>query len=331
MIVSTLSVLAILFVASTFEVNAGSYSFADSKQQTLNLSIPSGWITNAGPQTWTMSDGVLVGAFDNATSILSKVTWSWVNFSMTANVNGLSSYGTFRMRLNGTTAAGESIAVTFHTVINSSIPAVCFPSYSVSGVCARGDTSEIPAYFIAYGYYRVHFGTYVSSEHPIALVIEDAALNPFGGPIVVSSFDGSLVVVAGYMHARTLWQAVHTEGILSGTLGSSSVSGAFMQTTHSDEDYVTGKAQDYGSISLVKMSPSWLDSIGSFYGNSSIPTSGTIDCSPPGLPGTCTETGFLSTGNYWLDPKGAVISGNYAVAWPAPSIIFGGNITGKIQ
>jgi hypothetical protein len=331
LIITTLSILGVLFLASSIDVNSGTYSFADSSPPALNLSIPSGWITNAGPQTWTMSDGVLVAASDTATSILAGATWSSMNFSMTAYVNGLNSWGTFRMHLNGTTAAGESIVVRIHTIINGSIPAVCFPSYSITGTCARHDTSEIPAYFVAYGYYRVHMGSYISTMHPIALVIEDAALNPFGGPIVISSLDGALVVVAGYMHASTYWQDVQTEGMLSGSLGSTSVSGAFVQTTHSDEDYVTGTAQDYGQISLVKMNPSWLDSNGQFYGNSSIPTTGTINCSPPGLPGTCTETGYASTGHYSIDPKGAVISGDYSVMWPAPSIVFGGNITGRVS
>lgn len=332
-VITTLSVLALLFTASSLEV--GSYSFAaaskQQQQQSLSLSIQNGMITNAGPQTWTMSGGVLGFASDTATPVLSAATWSSVVYSMSANVNGLAANGKFYLKLTGATAAGQSVIVRVHGIINESIPAVCFPSYSVAGTCAAGDTSEIPAFFIAFGYVRVETGTSYSPKYPTALVIEGAALNPFGGPIVISSVDGSLVVVAAYTKAHTSWQGVQTAGTLTGTFGTTSVSGAFTQTIHTEENYVTGTAQDSGKISLVGMIPSSLDSTGHFSGTSSIPTSGTIDCSPPGLPGTCTETGYVSTGSFSIDPSGVQLSGSYNVQWPAPSIVFGGNITGKVS
>jgi hypothetical protein len=330
LVITTLTVLAVLFVASSIDVNAGSYSFAanGSRQKSLALTIQEGGITNAGPQKWTMSGGNLITALDTSPD-LAAATWTTVHYSMAANVNGLSALGNFSLHLTGT-AGDNTIKVGIHTTISGAIPAVCFQSYSISGTCVSGDTSEIPAYFIANGYMRVHETGDAVTKTPITLMIEDAALNPFGGPIVISSADGSLLVVATYDHARTVWQGVQTGGSLTGTIGLTPVSGSFVQTIHTDEDYVSGTATDSGQISLVGMSPSSLDSNGQFHGTSTIPTTGTIDCSPMGLPKTCTETGYVSTGTFHLDPSGVSFTGNYNVQWPAPSIVFGGTITAQV-
>jgi len=332
LVITTLSMLAILFLASSIDVNGGSYSFAatGNKQKTLSLTIVQGGILNAGPQTWTMSGGSLVTALDTATSDLSSATWSTLHYSMNANINGLTAGGTFTLYLKGTTATGNAIRLGIHTTIVSAIPAVCFPSYSIGGTCAPGDTSEIPAYFLASGTVRVHETGDASTSTPISLVIEDAALNPFGAPIVITSADGTFLLVATYTHARTVWQGVQTGGSLIGNLGSTPVSGSFVQTIHTDEDYVTGTATDSGQISLVGMTPASLDSNGQFHGTSTIPTTGTIDCSPAGLPGTCTETGYSSVGTFSLDPAGAHFSGSYNVQWPAPSVTFGGTISAQV-
>jgi len=325
--ITTVSVLALLFAAGY----SGSYSFAASKQQSLTLNIQNGGIIDAGPQTWTMSGGVLGLASDSATPTLAGATWSAVNYSMKADVDGLTSSGTFHLHLVGTTAAGHNIGVRVNALINSSIPAVCFPSYSLTGVCAASDTSEIPAYFMAFGNLTVRTGHDLSPKYPVALVVEDAALNPFGAPIVISSMDGSFLVVATYAHAHTTWNGVQTGGTVSGSIGSTAVSGNFVQTIHTEENYVTGTAKDSGKISLIGMTPATLDANGRFSGISTIPTTGAIDCSPTGLPGTCSETGYVSTGTFSMDPQGVQLAGYYSVQWPAPSIVFAGNITAKVQ
>jgi hypothetical protein len=240
----------------------------------------------------------------------------------------LSTSGSFELHLKGTTADGRNINLRFHTSINSSIPAVCFPSYSITGSCLPGDMSEIPAYFIANGHLRIQLGPNVSPKYNVSLVIEDAALNPFGAPIVISSADGSLLVVATYDHAKTMWSGVQTAGIVNGSLGTTAILGNFAQTTTTVENYVTGTARDSGQIALLGLTPSWLDSKGTFQGTSTIPAVDAVDCSPIGLPGTCLETGFLSVGSFSLtNSKGASLKGSYDVVWPAPSIVFGGNIT----
>jgi hypothetical protein len=330
-IIATLSILA-LFLISGPITEAYAYSPASTSTQSVALNIQQGWIANAGPQEWTMSGGILAFASDTATPVLSAVTWTSVNYSLVADVNGLSTSGTFRLHLKGTTADGRNINLRFHTIINSSIPAVCFPSYSITGSCLPGDKSEIPAYFIANGHLRIQLGSNVSSKYNVSLVIEDAALNPFGAPIVISSTDGSLLVVATYDHAKTVWSGVQTAGIVNGSIGTTAVSGSFAQTTTTVENYVTGTAKDNGQIALVGMTPSKLDSKGTFQGSSTIPTTGTIDCSPVGLPGTCLETGFLSEGSFsMINSNGASLRGTYDVLWPAPSIVFGGNITATLH
>jgi hypothetical protein len=327
-LIATLSIMALFLISSPITVRADSYNAASSKQ--VSLDIPQGWITDAGPQHWTMSGGVLGLASDTATPVLSAVTWNSVNYNLSADVKGLSTKGSFTLHLQGTTADGRTINLRVHTTINSSIPAVCFPSYSVTGVCLAGDTSEIPAYFVANGHLRVQLGSNVSPKYNVTLLVEDAALNPFGAPIVITSMDGSLLVVATYDHAKTVWDGVQTAGIVTGMMGKSSVvSGTFTQKIATDENYVTGTATDKGQIALVGMTPSSLNSHGRFQGTSTIPTTGSMDCSPVGLPGTCLETGFLSVGSFAMaDPKGSVLQGTYNVQWPTPSILFGGNMTG---
>ena len=320
--------MAMFLISSPINVRADSYNAASSKQ--VSLDIPQGWITNAGPQHWTMSGGVLGLASDTATSVPSGVSWTSVNYTLTADVNGLSTKGSFKFHLQGTAPDGSKINVRINTTIDSSVPAVCFPSYAITGVCSAGDTSEIPAYFVASGYVRVQIGSSLSPRSDVTLLVEDAALNPFGAPIVISSTDGSLVVVATYYHARTVWDGVQTAGTVTGTIGkSTAVSGSFTQKIATNENYVTGTATDKGQIDLVGMTPSSLNSHGEFHGTSSIPTTGTIDCSPPGLAGTCLETGFVSMGSFSMaDPKGLAFDGTYSVVWPAPSILFGGSIAG---
>jgi hypothetical protein len=341
LVITTVSVLAVLFFASSIDVNAGAYSFAAKadKHQSLSLTIQNyGLIASAGSQKWTMSGGVLGTAWDTATPALSSIKWNALTYSLTADVNGLTASGKFTLSLSGT-SDGSSVTLRVHTTISGAVPAICFPSYTVptTGTCASGDMSEIPAYFLANGYVRVHTGSDPSTKTPISLMIEDAALNPFGGPIVISSMDSSptspptFLVVGTYDHARTVWQGVQTGGTLTGMFGSTPVSGSFVQTIHTQEDYVTGTATDSGQISLMGMNPTSLNANGKFHGTSTIPTTGTKDCSPLGLPGTCTETGYASTGTFSMDPSGVQVTGNYNVLWPAPSVVFNGTITGKVQ
>ena len=306
------------------------------QQQPFSLTIQEGFIANAGPQAWSMTGGDLVVASLTARPALASTTWSSVKYSLFATVSGLSANGFFSLDLIGTSSSSsQNVHVWIEAQVVNAVPAICFPSYS-AGKCAKGDTSEIPAYFTAVGEVNSQVGKNAPVSHEIHLHIEDAAMNPFGGPIVISSFSGKLLVVATYSSAHTEWGGVVTEGSLSGSLGggapaSTSVSGAFVQKIFASENYVTGNETDHGSVALVNMTNTLLDSQGTFRGNSSIPTTGEIDCSPTQLPGTCTETGFVSTGTFsMMSKQGQPVMGGYDVVWPAPSVVFGGVISGTV-
>jgi hypothetical protein len=342
----TLSILATATLILLFASNpsaAHAYSenavtASSSGQQPLSLSIQQGFITDAGPQQWTMSGGNLLFASVTRNGILGNSTWSSLTYLLDAKVTGLSASGRFYFNLHGTTKDGLNISLKVDASVVGAIPAICFPSYS-TGSCAPGDTSEIPAFFLASGYVVVHIGSRTNENALVHLQIEDAALNPWGGPIIINSVRDRIVIVATYNQASTLWGGVKTAGTVSGVLGgvnpsasATPVTGGFAQKISAVENYVIGNETDLGKISLVGMSPSKLDSSGSFSGTSTIPTTGTIDCSPPGFPGTCTETGFSSLGSFNLSgEKGLTIQGRYNVTWPAPSVTFNGSISATVS
>jgi hypothetical protein len=288
-----------------------------------------------------MSGGSLMFASVTRDNVLGNSTWSSVSYSLDAKVSGLSVHGTFYFELQGTTADGKGVTLKVDGNVSKAIPAICFPSYTTSGRCPAGDNSMIPAFFLSTGVITVQIGSNTNEHAPVRLQIEDAALNPWGGPIIINSFSDHIIVVATYTQAITRWDGVQTYGDLAGMLTGGGipgagvetpVSGGFSQKISAVENYVLGNETDIGKITLVDMSPKSLDSSGSFSGTSIIPTTGTIDCSPPQFPGTCTETGFNSTGTYNLSGlKDLTIQGTYNVEWPAPSVVFGGTIVGTVD
>ena len=93
------------------------------------------------------------------------------------------------------------------------------------------------------------------------------------------------------------------------------------------ENLVTGSAIDAGTISFSSMTPSSLDAKGFYVGSSTIPTTGTSDCSAStGIPGTCTETGFQSTGHFTMSG----ISGSYNTTWGVPALGFSSAVNATV-
>jgi hypothetical protein len=331
-IIATVSIIALFMVSGVFAAHTSAYTNVNSdSQKKISLSIQQGIITNAGPQKWSMNGGKLIMAAVTSPNLVAVSSWSDVDYSLNASVNGLNSTGTFKLHLHGATSAGKNVNLRIDAVVVDSIPAACFPSYSM-GTCLAGDNSEIPAFLVAVGY--ANTGSDDSQKQSISLMIEDAALNPFGDRIVISSLDGSIMIVATYDHAKTIWEGVQLAGIVTGSIGvgASAVSGNFVENITTTENYVTGTARDNGQIALVGMTPKNLNSNGPFNGSSTIPTKGSFDCSPFGLPKTCLETGFASSGSFTLmNQKGWSMSGKYDVEWPAPSVVFAGTITAKMN
>src|SRR5271166_6382012 len=117
-VIATLSILALFLISSPTTIRSYSYSQtpASDGKQSVTLDIQQGWITNAGPQKWAMSGGILAVASDTYSSVLSRVTWTNVNYVLSAEVNGLTSTGHFRLNLTGTTADGRPIELRIHTI-----------------------------------------------------------------------------------------------------------------------------------------------------------------------------------------------------------------------
>jgi hypothetical protein len=173
---------------------------------------------------------------------------------------------------------GTSFTTGDTITIDGAIPAESFPLGCTT--C----TSQVPGFFLGTG----ALGGWD---------LESAFLNPFGGPVVWASSDGS-VLVFSYTAATIDWQNVQTSGSLTGTLGgATSVSGLFTETTSAHEDLFAGTETESGTLTFLGMTPSYLDASGAYSGSSTIPTYNKIDCSGLiGIPGTCTETGFSSLG-----------------------------------
>jgi len=297
----------------------------------LNLEF-SGSIDSSGQQAYTQSGGDLLAAFIDG----QQVDTSTADFaeSVSASVDGLVTSGTATFSLSGgflcaPTPCTETSFSTGDTIdISDAIPAEAFP---VGAPCAwdgvtlplpAGCTSQVPAFFFGTGTLDVP-GWY----------LESAFLNPFGGPIVWASTDDSVVLVFTYDAAAIDWADVQTSGSLTGTLGTTPVTGSFTQTTSAHEDLFAGTETESGTLTFLGMTPSSLDATGPYSGSSTIPTSGEIDCSAvtTQIAGTCTETGFSSAGEFTLDPGHTLIQGTYDIAWAVPALSFSGPSTATVS
>ncbi len=316
--------------------------------QRLSLGIQ-GIIADAGNQSWAIKDGILVGAQLGQESVPGG---SIFDYSFSANVVGLSASGELELMLGGTSLDGQSINLAADGIVVGMIPSICFPSYQPpdsNGNCQSTDRSAIPALFEVASFVNETLGA-ITTHSQTLLLVEAPILNPFGGPIVISSIDGSMSIVTTYKHATATWRNVELIGTLDGVVtdgenGNSqlhAVDGMFNQTVNANENFVSGIEEERGSLSFVGMSPSYLDMKGFFRGFSEVPKDGGIDCSVAlGLPeGTCVETGLHSAGIFTLEGFGSHepplfpengLSGIYVVDWPAPSIYYGGTMQAALN
>jgi len=287
----------------------------------LNLGF-NGSIDSSGRQAYAQSGGAVVLA-----SILGQpVEASTFTESVSATVNGLATSGAATFSLSGFMANGSSFTVSGPIGIGDAIPAESFPLGCV--FC----TSQVPAFYLGEGVFE--FTVTHSWSVPLGMELESAFLNPFGGPIIWGSTDtnGDILLVFTYAAATIDWQGVQTSGTLSGTLGSTPASGAFTQTTSAHEDLFAGTETESGTLTFLGMTPSLLDSSGTFSGSSTIPTYNEVDCSTTtGIPSTCTETGFSSLGGFHLDPGNTLILGTYDLTWAVPALSFTGPSTSTVS
>ncbi len=274
---TTLTLLAMLLLASSgllvthASTANSSQQQANSSSQQLSLGLQ-GTISSSGNQAWHVSGGTLAGA-----QLGQEIVPPGANlrYSMSATVSGLSSSGSFRLRMSGTTTDGQSVNFTATGQVVGMIPSICFPSYAspdANGNCQPTDTSTIPGFFEAAVTATETLGT-TTTTNQLVLLIEAPIMNPWGAPIVIVSTDGSVNIVATYTTGTVTWSNVQLTGTLTGTYNGQSATGSFSQVANAVENLVTGNEYEFGTVALQSMSPSSLNAQGFYTGNSSVPDS----------------------------------------------------------
>ncbi len=307
---------ALASIAVLFLLGGSTAAFANTQQsgqQTLSLTIPAGVVTNLGAQFYTVSGGTVAFAMIAGQTIDPGAS---LKYSLHVSQFGLSTWGYASVSLSGTTG-GIPISMVGTFTINNNVPAAVIGN------------SELPFFFVtAPSNVQVTIAGSTQTV-PETLDIESPYFNPFGAPIAMASPDGAIVIAATYTQGTILWIGSQVTGQLIGTLGTTPVTGTFSLTSSEFENLVTGNAQDTGSISFSSMTPSSLNANGFYTGSSTIPTAGAIDCSmsATGIPGTCTETGFQSSGSF----SAGEISGKYATSWGIPALGFYSTISATVS
>ncbi|HKT21463.1 MAG TPA: hypothetical protein VJR06_02400 [Nitrososphaerales archaeon] len=297
---------ALASAAVLFLLSSSAAVFADPPQ-TLSLDMPAGGVTNLGVQTYNVAGGQVVYAAVNGAPLDPGAN---LQYSYTATQNAFSTSGQGSMTLTGT-SGGSPVSVTG-----------TFTFDSISALAVIGN-SELPGFFVSSApSITINDGGIVQTlAQP--LVAESPYINPFGAPIVLSSMDGvTLIVVARFSTGTINWQGTSIQGAVTGQSGPSReglVTGTVILTGNEAEDLVAGTATDQGSITFTGMSQRGLNAVGTYTGSDIIPTTGAIDCSAyTGVTGTCTETGFTSTGTF----SAGQIKGGYSTQWSVPALGF---------
>jgi hypothetical protein len=304
-------------------------------------------IANAGNQQYELSGGKLVqgSLFGQA------LTGGKVSFDLDASVHGpQAAGGSGSLEIsaagghggdgdhsgvqanedNGDHSDGSEFSARIS--ITGAIAAAVFPitlspdgtTYTNCNPSTQTCNSEIPLFFTGIATLESKAG-HAPSQIPIA--IESPYWNPFGGPIVITSLDSttnpSIFLVVSYDRATIDWDGVHLQGQIVGTFGTERVTGLYGQVVNSQENLVSAKEFDSGSISFAKMSDKILNAHGGFSGHTTFSLAGSFDCSPEfGLPeGTCTATGATSDGSFKMSGgQDTIISGTYHTIWSVPSL-----------
>lgn len=306
-------------------LGGSSAAFANTSQH-LSLTVPypqGGGVVDFGSQNYVVSGGYAFGAALNLAPINSpSIQYSFV---ATENDGSVSGYGS--IRLTGTITGEGRVTVSGTYAIDDNIPAVTVP----------GDPNIVPGYFVSDAPNVMI--TVDGSTQPLGmpLAIETPYANPWGGPIVIYSIDClltggtscTLSAIASYNVGTIYWQGSQVAGPVTGTLGSTAVSGMIVDTGNEVENLVTGTAVDQGTTSLTISGASVSLSVnGNYAGNDIIPTNGTIDCSTgfTNVYGTCFNTGFISHGHF--SAPGVV--GTYSTFWTVPAFQFGSTIQATV-
>jgi len=305
-------------ISVLFLLGGANAAFASSPQ-TLHVTVLGG-VNNLGTQIYNVSGGQTAYAMIAGQPV--DPTTATLQYRLFATQSGLTTNGYASLSFTGTTTGGAAVSVSGRFSVSSIVPAAELP-YGCTTTC----NSALPFFFV---------GTSSNAQMTIAgstqtvtetLSIESPYFNPWGAPIVLASADNSIVIAATYTQGSILWAGTKVGGAMFGTFGNSAASGTFNMTSGEYENLVKGTTFDAGTISFSSMNPSSLNARGFYTGSSTIPTTGTYDCSAStGIPGTCTETGFQSGGQFTMNG----MSGGYNTSWGVPAMGFSSSVNATI-
>jgi hypothetical protein len=310
---------ALTSIAILFLLGGTSAAFASSSQ-TLSATMIGG-VSNLGTQVYSVNGGQTAFAMIAGQSI--NASTANLRYDLMVTQYGLNTRGFATLHFSGTTTGGANVSVSGTFNINSIVPAAELPLG-----CTTNCQSALPFFFLGTSsnvQMTVAGATQTVSE---TMQIESPYFNPFGAPIVLASTDNSIIIAATYTKGSIMWAGTNVGGVMVGTLGTTKTSGTFNMTSGELENLVTGNSIDAGTISFSSMTQSSLDAKGFYVGTSTIPTTGTSDCSAmTGIPGTCTETGFQSIGQFTMSG----ITGSYNTMWGVPALGFSSSVSATVS
>jgi hypothetical protein len=318
-LLSLLAVLLLLGGASSAFAAPNAHLQARGFTPTISRSLSAtevGGVINLGTQIYSVSWGSV--AFATIGGQVVDPTTASISYSFRATQEGVDSQGTASLNFSGMTAGGP-VSFSGAFAINGSVPASMLPTG-----CTDSCQSELPFMFLTSTSAATMTTAGAARTVVETLQIESPYFNPWGAPLILATPDGAVVIAATYTHGNIIWMGTQEGGQISGTLGVDAVSGDFSMTSNEVENLVSGTSIDGGTIFYSSMTPSYLDGPGFFYGTSTIPVAGSYDCSAnTGIPGTCTETGFQSTGYF----QTAALAGNYTSTWGVPALGFSSSVS----
>ncbi len=296
-------------------------ALAYTQPQQLNLtSNPMGGVTDLGAQTYTVAGGQVVFALINGVPLSNPS----LQYGFVASENTGVMSGAGAMRLTGT-LSGQSITISGNFGIDD------------AQFIASAGYNALPGYFISDSP-NLNVNTGGNTQRfGLPLAIETPYANPFGGPIVMYSGDCLipnttscyLTIVTTYNIGTIYWQGSQVSGPVTGTLGSTPVSGTASNSGNEFENLVTGYAIDQGTTTFTGFAIPSLNGNGNYHGTSTIPPGGQ-DCSSA-LTGidypvpTCMYTGFQSSGHWALGQ----FRGTYSTTWTSPAFAFTTQLQGS--
>jgi hypothetical protein len=328
----------------------GNVAFASSPARILGMTV-GGTVLDAGDQKYNVHGGSMVSGTILGQTLITAAspaaTAPNFAFNLKAEANGLNANGVATFQIGGWTASGTQVQVQGRAQIVGMLP------QSLPLGCTNTCTSGIPIFFVGAAVTNVTIGSLPTQQLTSTMLFESPYFNPWGNPILMVSTDGAIVIATTYDKATLDWKRTSVTGTIRGSLGGTQVQGTMTLSSNEHENFLTGVTDyDNGTMSFTGMLPKSLNVQGPYQGTSTIPKPGsfacamtqwlnssqcTQDCSAyfgtmglPVIPGTCTQTGFQSSGKFSLQGQGTTdggsvtttVSGSYITTWSSPALGF---------